>query len=103
MSAGLEDLYQDVILDHNRNPRNYRVLDSGRTAEGFNRVCGDHLTVYLQLDEGVITDASFQGSGCAISRASASLMTESVKGATIADAVALFERFQQMITAPSDS
>ena len=100
MSAGLEDLYQEVILDHNRQPRNFRVLDSARKAEGFNRICGDHLTVYLRVDEGVITDASFQGSGCAISRASASLMTESVKGKTVTDAAALFERFQDMITAP---
>jgi len=103
MSAGLEDLYQEVILDHNRQPRNFRVLDSARKAEGFNRICGDHLTVYLRVDEGVITDASFQGSGCAISRASASLMTESVKGKTVTDAAALFERFQDMITAPPDS
>jgi nitrogen fixation NifU-like protein len=103
MSAGLEDLYQQVILDHSRSPRNFRVLDAGRRAEGVNPLCGDHLTVYLRVDEGVIADASFQGVGCAISTASASLMTERVKGRTVADAVALFERFQQMIAAPPDS
>ena len=75
----------------------------GRKAEGFNPLCGDRLTVYLRVDDGVIADVSFQGSGCAISKASASLMTESVKGKTVAEATALFERFQRMITAPPDS
>lgn len=103
MSGELQDLYQEVILDHNRRPRNFRAIDEGRRAEGFNPLCGDRLTVYLRVDDGVITDVSFQGSGCAISKASASLMTESVKGKTIAEANALFERFQQMITAPADA
>jgi nitrogen fixation NifU-like protein len=103
MSAELHELYQEVILDHNRRPRNFRVLAGGRTAEGFNPLCGDRLRVYLRVDDGVITDVSFQGSGCAISKASASLMTESVKGKTIAEAGALFNRFQQMITSPPDS
>lgn len=96
----LDDLYQEVILDHNRRPRNFRTIEGGRRAEGFNPLCGDRLTVYLRVEDGVITDVSFQGSGCAISKASASMMTESIKGKTIAEAEALFGRFQQMITAP---
>ena len=103
MSAELQELYQEVILDHNRRPRNFRVLEGGRTAEGFNPLCGDHFTVYLKVDGGVIADVSFQGSGCAISKASASLMTESVKGKSVIDAARLFERFQQMITSPPDT
>lgn len=103
MSAELQDLYQEVILDHNRRPRNFRAIEHGRRAEGYNPLCGDRITVYLRIDDGVIRDASFQGSGCAISKASASLMTESVKGKTLADAEALLERFQQMITAPPDA
>lgn len=103
MSAELEDLYQEVILDHNRQPRNFRVLEDGRKAEGYNPLCGDHLTVYLRVDGDVITDISFQGSGCAISQASASLMTETVKGKSIVDAGRLFDRFQHMITASADT
>ena len=102
MSSELQDLYQEVILDHNRRPRNFRAIEEGRKAEGFNPLCGDRITVYLTLDNGVITDVSFQGSGCAISKASASLMTESVKGKTVDEANALFERFQRMITAPAE-
>jgi nitrogen fixation protein NifU and related proteins len=98
----LDDLYQEVILDHNRRPRNFRTIEGGQRAEGFNPLCGDRLTVYVRVEDGVITDASFQGSGCAISKASASMMTESVKGKTVADAEALFARFQRMITAPLD-
>ena len=97
----LDDLYQEVILDHNRRPRNFRTIEGGRKAEGFNPLCGDRLTIYLRVENGVITDVSFQGSGCAISKASASMMTESIKGKTIADAEALFGRFQRMITAPA--
>lgn len=103
MSAELEELYQQVILDHNRRPRNFRAIEDGRRAEGYNPLCGDRITVYLRVDDGVIRDASFQGSGCAISKASASLMTESVKGKTLADAEALLQRFQQMITSPPDA
>ena len=103
MNTELEDLYQEVILDHNRRPRNFRALEAGRKAEGFNPLCGDRITVYLTVDNGVITDVAFQGSGCAISKASASLMTEAVKGKTMAEAQALFERFQQMVTAPTDA
>jgi nitrogen fixation NifU-like protein len=103
VSADLHELYQEVILDHNRRPRNFRVLAGGCKAEGFNPLCGDRLSVYLHVADEVITDVSFQGSGCAISKASASLMTESVKGKTIAEAAELFHRFQQMITSPPDS
>jgi nitrogen fixation NifU-like protein len=102
VSAELQDLYQEVILDHNRRPRNFRALDAGRKAEGYNPLCGDRLTVFLRVEDGTIADASFQGSGCAISKASASLMTESVKGKSVADAEALFGRFQRMITAAAD-
>jgi nitrogen fixation NifU-like protein len=98
--AGLDDLYQEVILDHNRRPRNFRAIDAGRKAEGYNPLCGDRLTVYLHVAKDVIEDVSFQGSGCAISKASASLMTESVKGKTVAEARALFDRFHQMLTSP---
>jgi nitrogen fixation NifU-like protein len=79
------------------------VIESGRKAEGYNPLCGDRITVYLHVDEGIIKDASFQGSGCAISKASASLMTDSVKGRTVAEAEALFERFHRMITSQSDA
>jgi nitrogen fixation protein NifU and related proteins len=103
MSAELQDLYQEVILDHNRQPRNFRVIEGGRKAEGYNPLCGDRLVVYLRVENDVITDVSFQGSGCAISKASASLMTESVKGRTVGEADNLSHRFQQMITASPDS
>ncbi len=102
--SDLRELYQEVILDHNRRPRNFRTIaDANRKAEGFNPLCGDRLTLYLHLDGDRIADASFQGSGCAISKASASLMTESVKGKTVAEAERLFERFHRMVTSPSDA
>jgi nitrogen fixation NifU-like protein len=93
------ELYQQVILEHNRKPRNNRKMDHPtHTAEGYNPLCGDHLTLYLQLDaDNVITDISFEGDGCAISRASASLMTGAVKGLTIAQAGDLFEEFHKLI------
>ena len=102
MTAELQDLYREVILDHNRRPRNFRALEGGRKAEGYNPLCGDRLTVYLNVEADVIRDAAFQGSGCAISKASASLMTESVRGKTIAEVDAIFDRFHHMITAPPD-
>ncbi len=103
MSA-LSDLYQEVILDHNRRPRNFRVIDpASASQEGYNPLCGDRLTLYLAIDGGVIVDAAFQGSGCAISKASASLMTDAVKGKTVDEARALFDTFHQMITSPPDS
>lgn len=103
MSAELQELYQEVILDHNRRPRNFRAMEKGCKAEGFNPLCGDRITVYLNIDNGVITDVSFLGAGCAISKASASLMTESVKGKTVEEVQALFDRFQRMVTAPAET
>jgi SUF system FeS assembly protein, NifU family len=90
-----------VILDHNRRPRNYHAIDHpSRTARGHNPLCGDRLTLYLTLDNDRITDVGFEGSGCAISKASASLMTEAVKGKTIAEASSLFTRFHELVTTP---
>jgi nitrogen fixation NifU-like protein len=100
----LTDLYQEVILDHNRRPRNFRVIDHPSAArEGYNPLCGDRLTLYVTVTDGRITDAAFQGSGCAISKASASLMTEAIKGKTVDEARALFDRFHEMITSPPGS
>jgi nitrogen fixation protein NifU and related proteins len=99
--SDLSELYQEVILDHNRRPRNFRVIDPAtRAQEGYNPLCGDRLTLYVTVTEGRITDVAFQGSGCAISKASASLMTEAVKGKSVDEARALFEQFHQMITSP---
>jgi nitrogen fixation NifU-like protein len=99
----LTDLYQEVILDHNRRPRNFGPLaDATRMANGHNPLCGDRLRLYVRLDGDRIGDISFEGSGCAISKASASLMTEAVKGRQIADAMNLFERFHQVVTTPVD-
>ncbi len=99
MFDDLRDLYQEVIFDHNRNPRNFRVIDDAdRKVEGFNPLCGDHLTLYLKLDGDKIVDASFQGSGCAISTASVSLMTEIIKGKTLEEAEELFQKFHEMTT-----
>ena len=102
MSSDLQELYQQVILDHNRRPRNFRSIETGQKAEGYNPLCGDRVTVYLRVENGRIADASFEGSGCAISKASASLMTDAVKGKTIEEAEALFERFHRMITSNPD-
>jgi nitrogen fixation protein NifU and related proteins len=100
----LSDLYQEVILDHNRQPRNYHKIEGAhRKAEGYNPLCGDQLTVYVQLEDGVIRDISFEGSGCAISKASASLMTTSVKGKTPAQAQALFVEFHDLVTGGHDA
>lgn len=98
MSA-LGDLYQEVILDHNRRPRNFRAIEAPTARqEGYNPLCGDRLTLYLTVEGGVIRDVAFEGSGCAISKASASLMTEALKGKTVDEARELFERFHAMIT-----
>jgi nitrogen fixation NifU-like protein len=95
----LRELYQEVILDHNKHPRNFGEIEGAdRHAEGYNPLCGDRLTVYLNLEKDVITEVAFQGSGCAISKASASLMTDAVKGKTVAEARLLFDRFHAMIT-----
>ncbi|HEX6908124.1 MAG TPA: SUF system NifU family Fe-S cluster assembly protein [Terriglobales bacterium] len=97
--ADLRDLYQEVILEHSKQPRNYRELgDANHKAEGYNPLCGDHFTVYLKMDGEKIQDVSFQGSGCAISKASASMMTQSVKGKTLAEAEKIFERFHKLVT-----
>ena len=99
----LSDLYQEVILDHNRRPRNYGPLpDTSRTAQGHNPLCGDRLTLYVQVAGDRIWRISFEGSGCAISKASASLMTDAIKGHSLAEAAALFDRFHHMITTPFD-
>ena len=98
--SDLRELYQEVILDHNRRPRNFQKLDgANRTAEGYNPLCGDQITVYVRLEDGVIKDISFQGSGCAISKASASMMTAALKGRAVAEGEALFETFHKMVTA----
>ena len=98
------DLYQEVILDHNRRPRNFRAIEHPtRRQEGYNPLCGDRLTLYVKLDGTRISDVSFQGSGCAISKASASLMTEALKGKSIDEARSLFERFHDMVTSPPDA
>jgi nitrogen fixation NifU-like protein len=95
----LNDLYRDVILDHNRQPRNFGGLDpADASVEGFNPMCGDRLTVRLRLDEDKICDIRFEGQGCAISTASASMMTEAVKGRTRAEALRLFDRVHQLLT-----
>jgi nitrogen fixation NifU-like protein len=97
--SDLDDLYQEVILDHNKSPRNFRLMaEANRKAEGYNPLCGDHVTVFLQLKDGVIQDISFQGSGCAISKASASMMTAELKGKTAAAAQALFDNVHKMLT-----
>jgi nitrogen fixation NifU-like protein len=95
----LQELYQQVILDHSRTPRNFLKLDgANRIAEGHNPLCGDRVTVYLRLENEVIRDVSFQGEGCAISKASASMMTELLKGKTKAEAQKIFHRFHDMVT-----
>ena len=101
--SDLTDLYQEVILDHNKRPRNFHALpDASHTAEGYNPLCGDRLTLYLKVADGVISDVAFEGAGCAISKASASLMTDAIKGKTIAEVRDLFTRFQAMVTLPLD-
>ena len=97
----LSDLYQEVILDHNRRPRNFHALDAAsHSAEGYNPLCGDRLTLYLKVNGDTIEDVSFEGAGCAISKASASMMTDALKGRSVAEANALFARFHRMVTTP---
>ncbi len=99
MIDDLNDLYQQVILDHSRSPRNFRVLaNANRTAQGHNPLCGDNVTLYLRCEGDLIREITFQGSGCAISKASASLMTESLQGRTKGEVEALFERVRAMLT-----
>lgn len=102
--SDLDELYQEVILDHNRRPRNFRAIaDASKQQEGYNPLCGDRLTLYVVVRDGVVADVAFQGSGCAISKASASLMTEALKGRPVAEARELFERFHRMITSAPGS
>lgn len=97
--SGLRDLYQEVILDHNKRPRNFRAMETAsHHAEGYNPLCGDKITVYLDVKDGIISDMTFQGSGCAISTASASLMTEALKGKAIEDVEPLFDGFHDLVT-----
>ncbi len=99
MMTDLRELYQELILDHNKRPRNRRKLEEpDRQAEGYNPLCGDRVTIFLKLDNDVVSEVSFEGSGCAISTASASLMTESLTGKTVEQAKAAFERFRLLVT-----
>ena len=99
MTTELRELYQQVILDHNKKPRNFHVLEgANRTAEGYNPLCGDQITLYLRLEDGVVKDAAFQGKGCAISKASASMMTAAVIGKPLDEVESLFQRLHTMLT-----
>jgi nitrogen fixation NifU-like protein len=102
--SDLSDLYQDLIRDHSKKPRNFRALEGAtRHVEGYNPLCGDRFTVYVRLEGGVVQEATFQGSGCAISTASASLMTQALKGKTVAEAETLFQSFHKMLTGAGTS
>lgn len=95
----LNDLYQEVILDHNKNPRNFREMESAtNTADGKNPLCGDALRVYVEIEDDKVKDVAFKGSGCAISKASASMMTQAVKGKSKEEAEVLFDEFHKMVT-----
>ena len=99
--SDLSDLYPEILLQHNSRPRNFRKLDdANRTADGYNPLCGDKVQLFLKVDDGVITDVGFQGSGCAISRASASMLTQSIKGQTVDKAQDVFDAFHRMLTEP---
>lgn len=101
--SGLNELYQEVILDHNRRPRNFRTIDgASHRADGHNPLCGDRLSLYVQVADGGIADVAFKGEGCAISKASASLMTDAVKGQPLEAVRELFEKFHRMVTTPPD-
>ena len=101
--SDLNDLYQEVILEHNKNPRNFRdIADADKTADGKNPLCGDALRVYLKMDGDVVSEVAFKGSGCAISKASASMMTQAVKGRTRDEADRLFDEFHRMVTGSLD-
>ena len=99
--SGLSDLYQEILLEHNSKPRNFRkVEEANQTSEGYNPLCGDQITLYLKVVDGVIDDVGFQGTGCAISRASASMMTQSINGQSLERAQEIFDAFHHMITEP---
>jgi nitrogen fixation NifU-like protein len=100
----LRELYQETILEHSRKPRNFGILETANhKAEGYNPLCGDHYTVFLDVKDGAIQNLSFEGSGCAISKASASMMTQSLKGKTTAEAEALFTKFHDLVTGHGNS
>lgn len=100
--SDIRELYQEMILEHNKSPRNFHALkDANRKSEGYNPLCGDKLTLYLQVDKDVIKDISFQGSGCAISKASASMMTVALKGKKISEAEEIFSQFHDMLSKAS--
>ena len=101
--SDLRDLYQEVILDHGKKPRNFRALPNAASAQGHNPLCGDRVTVFVKVEGDVAKDVSFEGNGCAISTASASLMTEAVKGRPIADTEALFAKFHDLVTGKGDA
>jgi nitrogen fixation NifU-like protein len=99
MDRELKELYQQVILDHNKSPRNFRNMDNASsTAEGYNPLCGDHIDVYVLVEDGIVKDVSFKGEGCAISKASASVMTSMLKGKTKEEAEKLFNKFHDLVT-----
>ena len=101
MASDLSDLYQEILLEHNRRPRNFRILDDAtHQADGFNPLCGDQISLQLKVGDDKVNDVGFQGHGCAISRASASLLTQAVKGTSSADAMAMFDEFHRMLTEP---
>lgn len=101
--SDLNELYQEVILDHNRRPRNFRTIEgASHRADGHNPLCGDRLSLYVQVADGGIADVAFKGEGCAISKASASLMTDAVKGQPLEAVRELFEKFHRMVTTPPD-
>jgi nitrogen fixation protein NifU and related proteins len=104
VTADLGDLYQEIILEHSKAPRNYRKpAGANQEAEGYNPLCGDRCTVYLDVEDGAIKDIGFQGSGCAISRASASMMTQALKGKSKAEAAQLFDQFHRLVTGEKDA
>ena len=104
MTLNIQDLYREAILDHNRKPRNFRKLEGAdRTADGYNPLCGDKVKVYLKIENDRVADVAFEGSGCAISMASASMMSESVKGRTLPDVLLLFESFHALLTGETDA
>lgn len=101
--SDLNELYQETILEHNKNPRNFRdIADADKTADGKNPLCGDALRVYVKMDGDIVSDVAFKGSGCAISKASASMMTQAVKGRTLYEAEELFDEFHRMVTGGLD-
>jgi nitrogen fixation NifU-like protein len=103
VSAELRQLYQEVLIDHAKRPRNFGELADGVSVEGYNPLCGDRIRLYVAREDGRLRDLSFTGSGCAISTASASMMTEALKGRSVAEAEELAERFHRLVTAPLDT